>query len=186
MKHLVNSILLACLLAGCSSVDPTGDLMLMDNEGVKNGSSILQDEDELSNQSTVNQIQYSIDILSALEYVNRRGEEPDPGDVDELRKESVLILEMESMEKIQEIFESSRIQMDKEDAIKYLIGEITSDIVLTQGENEYLPTAVQYDGMVKNKFRLFLFYKDVDVRAGIRVSYYDRLFGAGLIQLKHT
>src|SRR3989338_3245114 len=186
MNRIVNGIILVCLLTGCSGIDPTADLVLLESGEIEKGFSTRLDEKEISNQSTIHQIRYSIDVLSALEFLNRRGEEPDPNDVADLRRESVLILEMESTEELQEIFFSSRMQMDKEDAIKYLIGEISNDLVLKQGENEYSATGLQYDGMLKNKLRLFLFYKDIDVHAAIHVSFYDRLFGAGLIQLKHS
>jgi len=89
-------------------------------------------------------------------------------------------------EGVESIFNSEKMQMNSEDATKYLMGAITKDITLMQGDQEFSTESVLYDGNLSgaNKIRVYLFFRDLDQSEWTQIKYYDRLFGSGMINLK--
>ena len=194
MKRLIYLPVTILILISCSESDQSGTLLFSEDNKWSSGESegsVVDPENghiqAIRNQVIIDDILYKIDILSALDYLKIKNEDPSSADIPELEKESVLIFEIQTLEAVQDIFRSQKIKRDKEDAIKYLMDQISADMTLIQDENEYSPTGMQYDGMLTsaNKIRLFVFYKDVNVKELITFKFYDRLFGAGLINLKH-
>ena len=195
MRRLIYFLCIALLAAACSesianselaysetgaNIEGTGESTFLNNEsastpGIASG-----------NEVALNDIRYRFNVLTALDYLKQKGEQPSEQDISALKKEFVAILEIETLEAIKDVFSSEKLKMNKEDVIKYLMGEISADIELLQDDKEFAPTGVQYDGMLTgaNKFRLFLFFKDLNVERTVVLKYYDRLFGAGLINLK--
>ena len=193
MRRAVPYILFIMLLvSGCTDSGGSSIELISESEAENSEVNIVSsvNANEVStgsNKAIINEIQYSFNILSALDYLKGKGERPLPQHVEGLKKESVVIFEINSLEKIKDIYASEKIQMNKEDAIKYLMGSISTDITLVQDNKEFNTTGTQFDGMLTgaNTFRLFLFYKNVNVEKPITLKFYDRLFGAGMINLKH-
>ena len=131
-------------------------------------------------------VQYKADFMPALKFLKRKGEVVAETDKAGLRKEAVLLLEMQVNEGVKNIFDSKQLQLNNQEATEYLMGAVAKDITLTQGKNEFEANAVQYDGNLSgaNKLRVFLFYTDIDANKETKIKYYDRLFGAGLVNLK--
>jgi hypothetical protein len=192
MRRLTYISVLSLLFSSCSgSADSTA--LVFSEEGAYNsdeeGSLYFAENGlrEQLNEAVINNIHYNFDVLSALDFLEIKGEHPSPKDEQSLRNESVVILEIQTLENIQDIFLSEKLTFNKEDAIKYLVGDVAADFTLVQDKEEFTPTGVQYDGMLTGttKIRLFIFYKNVNVKREVKFKFYDQLFGAGMINLKH-
>lgn len=130
-------------------------------------------------------ISYSADLISAFEFIERRGEKPAEADRKDLENESVVIFEMSCNEGVSSIFESKKIKMSQEDATAYLMDNVGKDFTVVQGEKEHTPHTVLYDGHLTgaNKIRVFLFFNELEKNEKSQFKYYDRLFGAGFMNL---
>lgn len=136
----------------------------------------------------VNGIYYKTDLISALEFIERKGEKADEKDVAQLKKESVLILDIELNEATTSIFDSEHLTMSRDEAMSYMMHGIIGDIHVEQNKEEHLAHTVlvdkdsgQWSG--KGGLRFFLFFNDLDPDKKMQTTYYDRLFGGGAITL---
>lgn len=153
--------------------------------GEKNTSSASQKEVKV--METQGNVTYKIDLISAKEFIEHKGERVAKADIPKLKKESVLILEMQLNEGVKSVLESKNLTMSKDDAVSYLMSQIKSDVSISQGKDSFDPYEVLYDGHLTgaNKLRVFMFIQDLDLTKTANITFYDRLFGAGLIKLKH-
>jgi hypothetical protein len=139
-----------------------------------------------SGTKTINKIRYSIGLISAIEFIQKKGEVIEQRDLEDLKKESVLILEFNHTSESNDIFEEIQSDLTKEDAVIYLKGEILKNITIEQNHNEFIPDGVSYEGSIgaRNKIRLLLFFNDINVNESAKVVLYDNLFDNGLVKIK--
>lgn len=134
---------------------------------------------------TENGITYSIDLMSAVDFVSRKGEHIDMADRMELMKETVVILTIDlNNAKESDVFESEKLTMSREDAMNYLVGNIASDIEIKQGKNSISPSGVEYDAGISkpSELRVFIYFNNIKTNQPSNVVFYDRLFGSGLLR----
>jgi hypothetical protein len=131
-------------------------------------------------------IAYHVHALPALDYLTRKGESVDVGDMDDLSKETVFMLEYWDVKGKGSIFASPEMVLDKDKAIQYLVGDVQGDFTIRQGGKEFIPTGVFYEGQIgdERKLRVTFFARGLNPAKEYQVVYYDRLFGKGIIKLK--
>jgi hypothetical protein len=129
-------------------------------------------------------ILYRVRMLPANEFVARRGKTIAAADREELSRTTVLLLEFELSDVNKDIWESSQLQLDKDAARNYLVGTISNDLYIAQRGEEIAPTGVSFEGNsgAANQIRAVFFLENIDINKPLTVSYYDQLFGAGLLK----
>ena len=178
-------ILIGCSEKGTDKVDVTSGTSLEITADQKSESDQVTESDKTVASKTENGITYSVDLMNAVDFVSRKGEQIELADRMELMKEAVAILTIDlNNNKETDVFESSRITMEREDAINYLVGSIVSDIEIKQGEKTISPTGVQYDAGISKpgQLRVFIYFNNVKINQPSSVVVYDRLFGSGLLR----
>lgn len=130
-------------------------------------------------------VTYKMSCMSGLDFVLGKGENPGEKYREELERETVVFLEFTHNEQGKDLLELPQMQLSKDDAMSYLAGSISSDIKLMNGEDELSPEGVLFEGTTTgaNKVRVIFFFGEVQKEEKIKLEYYDRLFGAGLIKL---
>lgn len=192
MKHLIFCCLLVHLIISCTdkqigpkSINHTSLELDHQSNGVQSGVSSSEQGSGLFARKTYNGISYTVDLMNAVDFVSRKGEKLDLSERLELSKESVAILKID-LQNIKEtsVFESSKIMMEKEDALKYLVGQISADFSIEQSGESISPTGVEYDPGISepDNIKVFLFFNKMNLNKPASVLYYDRLFGSGLMR----
>jgi hypothetical protein len=127
---------------------------------------------------------YRVRMIPALEFIARRGKPVAESDRGELSNTSVLLLELELSDVNKDIWESPQLKLEKDDARNYLVGAISNDLYISQNGLDITPTGVNFEGSsgAANKIRAVFFLEDIDINKPLTVSYYDQLFGAGLLK----
>lgn len=138
---------------------------------------------EENGKKKMEDITFSANILAAHDFLTRKGEKIDPNEMEDLKKETVVILEFELAQKHKRILESKSIEMSKDGTIEYLVGEIINDVSIFQDGKTVSPNGHQYENSFgkQNKTRVYFFFKNIDKNKELRITYHDKLFGAGLI-----
>lgn len=139
-------------------------------------------EDKLGKKK-FEEIRYNIGFVSAIEFIERKRQKIEEKDRKELMKESVGIFDIELMHSSRGILESYRNPLDQDQTIQYLSGNIVKDFKVEQGGIEYLPSAHHFENSQskRNRIKLYIFFKDLDLKRKMRFVYHDRLFGAGML-----
>lgn len=129
---------------------------------------------------------YTIRIVSALDFLKGKGEEVESVDREALENELVVLLEIESPDPGKDFFASSRSAFSKEDGLQYLVGEISRDLTLVQGKQEFYPSGVNYEQSFgqAHKINVLFFFNGVDKNKSMELKYYDRLLDGGMIHFK--
>lgn len=144
-----------------------------------------EESDKSFASKTENGITYSFDLMNAVDFVSRKGEQVELADRMELMKETVAILTIDlNNSKETDVFESSKMTMEKEDAMNYLVGNIASDIEIKQEGKTISPIGVEYDAGISkpSQLRVFIYFNNLKVNQPSSVVLYDRLFGSGLLR----
>lgn len=194
MKHLTLFYLLASMIISCTDkqIEPKSindSSLELDHQfnGEQSDVSSSEAHSERVAQKTYNGISYTVDLMNAVDFVSRKGEKLSLSERLELSKESVAILKID-LQNIKEtsVFESSKIMMDKEDALKYLVGQISADFSIEQNGASVSATGVEYDPGISepDNIKVFLFFNKINLNKPASVLYYDRLFGSGLMRFK--
>ncbi len=163
--------------------------------GKDEGAEVLSDETDLltykenrksSLSMKIQDIRYSISTINGLDYIQRTGNKIADNDKSLLEKESVLMLEFLSENSLKNIFESENLQFGKDDAIKYLIGDILNDLTINQSGKEIKPHSLNYEGQIgaMNLLRVTFYTQGLDLSSPFQIEYYDRFFGKGIIKFK--
>lgn len=194
MKHLTFYCLLVHLIISCTDkqIDPKSinhTSLELDHQSNSEQSefSYLEESSERFAQKTYNGISYTVDLMNAVDFVSRKGEKLNLSERLELSKESVAVLKIDlQSNKETSVFESSKIMMEKEDALKYLVGQISADFSIEQSGESISPTGVEYDPGISepDNIKVFLFFNKINLNKPASVLYYDRLFGSGLMRFK--
>lgn len=194
MKIVYHIVVFTFLLLGFSACeadqadpvlkDPSGyqgDDLLKKNETFRLYTSLKSYEE--NGKKKVEKITYSANIIGATDFIQYKGKKIDPSDVADLKKESVVILEFELEEGHKKILEAKRNRLDKDKTMEYLVGNIINDIFIEQDGAIHTPNGHQYENSfgTQDNIRLYFFFIDVNKDKKLRVTYHDKLFGAGLI-----
>lgn len=185
--------LLLCLaismLFGCNSLDQPDNSAEIANVKSESGEIVTSPEVELKEGTIARSgISYNADLVTAFEFIERRGEKPDPGDKEQLRKEHVMILEIEDHTTKESTLHSERLRMSDEALASYMMSGIVEDVMVIQGEDSLFAHSAHFDKDIggtsgARKLRAFLFFNNIDGKKKIETHYFDRLFGAGHIKL---
>lgn len=129
---------------------------------------------------------YSINSIAALDFIARKGKTPKAEDIESLKEEQVLILEMELENEMQSVFESKRLQIKKNDVIEYINAKIINDIWVEQNGKEFTPKGHQYENSFgkQNRMRIYFYFKGINLKNNYRAIFNDRLYGSGLINFR--
>ena len=136
-------------------------------------------------EKEINGMNYSISFINGLDYVKRATyRKIDSEDESELAKESVIMLEFSTKNEFDNIFHSEKMNMQKDDAVQYLIGDILKDIKIIQDSSEIFSSNHSYEGQLgaKNKLRVTFYFNNIDLNHSFQIEFYDRLFGNGIIK----
>jgi hypothetical protein len=185
LLYLCPFVFIGCSEKGADDVEVTGGSSLEISADQKSESDQANMSDRTAASKTENGITYSVDLMNAVDFVSRKGEQIELADRMELMKETVAILTIDlNNSKEIDVFESSKMTMEKEDAMNYLVGSIVSDIEIKQGGKTIAPAGVQYDAGVSKpgKLRVFIYFNNVKINQPSSVVVYDRLFGSGLLR----
>jgi len=139
-----------------------------------------------SSSKTHSGITYSFRMMSATDFLTKKGEQVGLSDRAELDKETVVIVTFNSSNKHKDIFELEQMTLDKEAATQYLVGAFGDDVTIEQGGKTLTPTGVHYEtnfGEI-GQLRAFLYFEGIELSKPAKVVYYDRLFGAGLLRFE--
>lgn len=191
MKHLTVISLLVALITSCSGgqIGPKSiDGSTMEVGQLANERPNVSDNglaDSKSRTKVYNGITYSVNLINAVDFVSRKGEKLELSERLELSKECVAILKIDlKNSKETSVFESSKMTMNREDAMQYLVGQISNDFSVEQNGESISPLGVEYDAGIAqpDNIKIFLFFNKINLDKSSSVVYYDRLFGAGLIR----
>lgn len=190
MKSWILFCFSALMFIGCSEkgeeniVANSSPLELVQDQELKPEQTLKKENTSFASKKERG-ITYSIDLMNAVDFVSRKGEKLEMGDRMELMKESVAILTIDlNNPKERDVFESSKITMEREDAMNYLVGNIGSDIEIKQGKETFSPSGVEYDAGISkpSQLRVFIYFNNIKTNQPSSVVFYDRLFGSGLLR----
>ena len=178
------------LMAGCGETTTRGGNVHASKFAANQGSGLNEPNQPVaiakSSSKTHNGITYSFRMMSATDFLTKKGEQVALGDRAELDKETVVIVTFNSSNKHKDIFELEQMAFDKEAATQYLIGALGDDVTIEQGGKTLTPTGVHYEtnfGEI-GQLRAFLYFDGIELSKPAKVVYYDRLFGAGLLRFE--
>ena len=173
MKLLILCCLLVSMIISCTGkqIEPKS----MKEDSSMSGDQFTGEQSAVSSQEkysngfaakTYNGISYTVDLINAVDFVTRKGEKLDLSERLELSKESVAILKID-LQNVKEtsVFESSKITMNKEDALKYLVGQISADFSIEQQGESLSPVGVEYDPGISepDNIKVFLFFNNINL-----------------------
>lgn len=147
---------------------------------------------ELSMKSTksykiVNGVKFEFKAITALEFLNRNGKVPSQEDLESLKKEIVLIFEIQDTNSFNSIFEHPSIVFSQDETVQYLTGQLLQDLTIQQDDKRFDASGIQYEGIIganTNKIRVLTFFNGVDLERDYHIHYNDPIFEAGLIRIK--
>lgn len=184
---LIYMLIVGCyLLGGCKEKTELSDDLktvndtseLTENislEFVKKG-----DSKNLKRQA-YKEVGYEIKTISAIEFLERNGENVSSEDIEELKKESVFILDITSLSKsTRSPFSLDQCTLDKEKAIEYFSFKLEDKIHIKQSGQSFRPTGSHFerDFGLSDRLRVVMFFKNVDLNESLEFIYQDYLFGA--------
>lgn len=137
-----------------------------------------------SKTKKIDNINYRVDIVSALDFVTRSGDHVRAEDEKELANEQVVLLEIALDNELKKIWDDPAVKMTQEDAMNYLVDGIAADFSIEQNGKTISANGVNFEGRsgAVNKVKVQFFFAGVHPEKPMKVLFYDRLTGAGLIK----
>jgi hypothetical protein len=137
-----------------------------------------------SKTKKIDNIHYRVNILSARDFITRSGDHVRAEDEKELANEQVVLLEIALDNELKKIWEDPAVQMSQEDAMNYLVGGIATDFTIEQNGKTFSANGVNFEGRsgAVNKVKVQFFFAGINSEKPMKVLFYDRLTGAGLIK----
>lgn len=132
---------------------------------------------------SVSDFDYTCGILQGVDFVRRKNPGITAEELSDLEDESVLILEVRQTKKLTSILGSKSMEMSRDGLNQYLVGEVIKDIAVVQDGKDYYPSGNFYEGIVDNSIRIYFFFKGLDIKRLMTVTYYDRIFGNGMVKI---
>jgi len=148
------------------------------------GSSSTNKQKFETNVKSINGVSFKADLMSADEFLKRRGEVVSENEAVKLSKESVLLFEV-TLESGAAILDAQSLQISQNELPSYMMAQLKNDLIIVQNNKSYSATDVLFDGnsVSRNKIRAFLFFNQLSIDKKIQTKYNDRLFGSGTIIL---
>lgn len=134
-------------------------------------------------EKQLNGIVYSAAVLTAEQFLLRKGERISPEDKEALAQEQVVLLEFSLKDTRKDLWTSDKLTMSREEAANYLAGKIGADIAIEQAGKNFLPNGYSFEGMSGGKIRTPFFFKGLDMSLPMTVKYYDALLGGGMMRM---
>lgn len=152
----------------------SGDLFLKSEAGTAFNSGLVQ----------TGGIDFVFKTVAATDFINRKGGKIAPEDMDDLSQELVLLLEYRTNN--QDIFSSKKINLNKDEVVKYLSGAIMEDLELIQDGNTISPSGCQFEGSIgsKSTIRTLIFFSKVNLQDDFTLKYNDKIFERGLMNVR--
>jgi hypothetical protein len=179
---LITAVLLPLLFGSCSEEEKQKPVKHRPGSPVSDSVPEKVEEEGVSEHH--NGIGYTFQLIGAEEFVSRKGETIAEADRKALSEESVLIVDFAAADN-KDVFSDSRITMDGDAALQYLVGDIAADISIEQGGKTFEPEGSHYEKGLSGmgQLRSFVYFRGVDPSKPAKVVYYDRLFGAGFMRI---
>lgn len=127
------------------------------------------------------EVGYEVKPISAIDFLERKGESIDPKDMDHLKRESAFILDISSLSASKKSpFSLEQCALEKEKAIEYFAFNLEKEIWAKQDDKIFQPTGSHFerDFGLSNRLRIVFFFKDLDLNKPFEFLYQDQLFGA--------
>ena len=188
VKPLICVMIIGCYFL-CSCKEKTE---LTDDLEAVNDSSELEEsfslkfvkkgDDKNHKRQAYKEVGYEVKTISAIEFLEIEGENISSDDMDELKKESVFILDITSLSKSSRSpFTLKQCSLNKEKAIEYFSFKLEDKIHVKQNGESFQPTGSHFerDFGLSDRLRVILFFKNVDLNQSLEFFYQDNLFGAG-------
>jgi len=177
-------VLICCLIVSCNTAADE----VSQEAAPKHEASLSADQSSAGETGAAakrhKNITYTFKLVSALAFIEQKGERVAQEDRAALAKESVLIVTFETTQQGKNIFEAPEMTISKDEATQYLVGAITQDISIEQKGKTIHPSGAHYESAAgeAGKLRAFIYFNDIDLSEKAIVVYYDRLFGAGFMR----
>lgn len=144
-------------------------------------------KEELKTVLTLNfkEVKYQAKFLPALEFLKRKGENIDSRDINDLKSESVVLLEFSSLKQSStDVLKLKQCTKEYEKAIEYLAFGIEQDIHIEQSGKKFLPTGVLFEREfnLTNKKRILCYFKGIDSKADFKLVFNDQVLSAGILK----
>lgn len=135
---------------------------------------------------TVKGIRFSFAAISALDFLARNNKIPTAADAEDLKEETVIIVELSDTNQFHSVFNNVHATLSKDEMIQYLVGDFVNDFWLTQNGKRINPNGIQYEGIIganENKIRVLTFFTGINIQENYTIQYTDKLFDAGIIKV---
>ncbi|MEX2482917.1 MAG: hypothetical protein WED10_00055 [Brumimicrobium sp.] len=138
-------------------------------------------ESKYNKRKIYKEVGYEVKPISAIDFLERKGESIAPDDIEQLKKESVFILDISSLSTSKRTpFSLEQCTLDKETAIEHFAFNLEKEVQVKQGAKIFQPTGSHFerDFGVSDRLRVVFFFKDLSLNKSFEFIYIDRLFGA--------
>ena len=139
------------------------------------------------NSEIIGDLQFEVSCYSAVDFLMKTGRQINASDIEELKKESVVLLTIADTSHHKKIKNHPRLSFTDEELSNYLNNEILSDFSVIQGGNTFFPFGIQQEDIgspFQNKINLLFFFDNIDFSKEFKIQYNDQLFNTGLIRIK--
>ncbi len=190
VTYLCSLVVLILLIWGCSTDSVNKDYTFKPDELKSEGENpvllISEGESQIGEPLTLkkSELSYVFNEVPALDYLRRKGEHISKGDLEDLKRESVFMLEIKEKDRYKKITDSPFLKLSKDELGQYMVGKIVDDFRILQGGKTFKPNGASYQNTIANKIRVSFYMKDVDLSKEFKIEYNDRVFGAGLMRMK--
>lgn len=188
--YLCSLVVLTLLIWGCSTDPVKKDYTFKPDELKSEGENsvllISEGESQIGEPLTLkkSELSYVFNEVPALDYLRRKGEHVSKDDLEDLKGESVFMLEIKEKDRYKKITDSPFLKLSKDELGQYMVGKIVDDFRILQGGKTFKPNGSSYQNTIGNKIRVSFYMKDVDLSKEFKIEYNDRVFGAGLMRIK--
>lgn len=132
----------------------------------------------------INGLIYSTHLITGYDFYKKRSSVISKKDSLDLIQETVVVLEIESTNPKNGIWENENLQMELVDAKNYLVGGITNDMSIQVNQKEIKALGVNFENQhgSPNKIRTYFFFGVLNNKKIKDIRFFDRLFNAGMIR----
>jgi hypothetical protein len=185
---LFTAVLLSSLLFSCeteskdNSSTPVG---AGDADSQSSSQQLLpyQRREDYRASKRIGGIDYKVSIVSALDFLKRKGEKLTQEEQESIKNEQVCFVDIIDIRTHKDIFEHDNIQHSKSKLIQYLMMNVEKDIIAFQGKKEFSPTASFYEGQyTKNGLRMYFYFKELNLNSPVELLFNDNILNQGLIR----
>lgn len=186
IKHIAFIVILFLFSCESKKISQSTEVEFKEDIGLQHTTEMSGDLVKGKSEKVINGIHFRLDVLSAMDYLQHKETFVDTADRLALEKESVVLLKISLDNDLKKLFEDNRITMNKDQAVQYLMAGIQKDILIEQSDREVLVNGMSYEGQIgtADNVKIVFFVSGLNKKENYTVSYYDRLFGKGIIKYK--